>query len=70
MKNDNKLQMSYHRYFDEWLELCPFPIKYSKNIVVEEATRYTIKIDIPNTNEEEVDYYDEDDYYDEQPSDV
>ena len=49
----------------EWLEKCPFDITYSKNILIKEATRYTIVFDIPN---------DEDDwegaYEDEQPSDV
>ena len=38
--NDNEVQ--------EWLEKCPFPIEYSKNILIKESIRYTIIFDIPN----------------------
>ena len=62
MKNKDKFQAIK---VQEWLEKCPFDITYSKNILIKEATRYTIVFDIPN---------DEDDweeaYEDEQPSDV
>ena len=62
MKNKDKFQSIK---VQEWLEKCPFDITYSKNILIKEATRYTIVFDIPN---------DEDDwegsYEDEQPSDV
>ena len=55
--NDNEVQ--------EWLEKCPFPIEYSKNILIKEATRYTIVFDIPNSEDDW-----EEAYEDEQPSDV
>ena len=55
--NDNEVQ--------EWLEKCPFPIEYSKNILIKEATRYTIVFDIPNGEDDW-----EEAYEDEQPSDV
>ena len=55
--NDNEVQ--------EWLEKCPFDITYSKNILIKEATRYTIVFDIPNSEDDW-----EEAYEDEQPSDV
>ncbi|MBT4634852.1 hypothetical protein HOB96_05350 [bacterium] len=55
--NDNEVQ--------EWLEKCPFDITYSKNILIKEATRYTIVFDIPNGEDDW-----EEAYEDEQPSDV
>ena len=55
--NDNEVQ--------EWLEKCPFPIEYSKNILTKESIRYTIIFDIPNSEDDW-----EEAYEDEQPSDV
>ena len=55
--NDNEVQ--------EWLEKCPFDITYSKNILTKESIRYTIIFDIPNSEDDW-----EEAYEDEQPSDV
>ena len=62
MKNKDEFQSIK---VQEWLEKCPFDITYSKNILIKEATRYTIVFDIPNGEDDW-----EEAYEDEQPSDV
>jgi hypothetical protein len=70
MKNKDKFQAIK---VQEWLEKCPFDITYSKNILIKEATRYTIVFDIPNDENGKpsnpFDFW-EGAYEDEQPSDV